>query len=426
MKKYSYLLILLFGFYLSINNVKAASISVTSSNTTVVGNNITVNITLSNDVEAWDFIVGYDSSKLRLISSNLESTTHSVSTSTLNKGSRNYSITFRAISSGTASVSITSADCANVTCSKGSKSITIRTQAEIEAAYSKNNNLSALSVDGYTLDKEFNQSVTEYSVSLEPETTSININAQVADRTASISGAGTREVTDGDNRLEIVVTAENGTTKTYVINANVKEYDPIEVKVKDQSYTVVRKKASLTPPNNYQETTIKINDTDVPAFHSDITGYTLVALKDNEGNQNYYIYENNEYSLYKEYNFHGIILYPEELKEKDIPNNYKKTTISYNDSEIVAYKIKKSSKYALIYGMNVETGIQNIYMYDAKEDTIQIYNQEEIETINEQTNMLMKISIGLGTLSIVLIGIIIGILIKNKKNHKKKIEKEEN
>ena len=218
--------------------------------------------------------------------------------------------------------------------------------------------------------------------------------------------------------MEIIVTAENGTTSTYIINANVKEYDPIEVKTDNQSYTVVRKKTSLTPPNNYQETTVKINDIEVPAFHSDVTGYTLVALKDSEGNQNFYVYENNKYTLYKEYGFHGITLYPMELKEKDIPLNYKKVTISYNDSEIVAYKIKKSSKYALIYGMNVETGIKNIYMYDAKEDTIQIYNDEEIETITEQTNMLIKVSIGLGTLSVVLVGIIIAILIKNKKRRK--------
>ena len=414
MKKHSYLLIFLFSFFLGINNTNAASISVTSSNTAVVGNNVTVSITLSKDVEAWDFIVGYDSSKLRLLSSNLESTTHSVSTSTLHD-SRSYSITFRALSSGTANVSITSADCANVTCSKGSKSITLRTQAEIEAAYSKNNNLSALSVDGYTLDKEFNQSVTEYSVSLEPETTSININAQVADRTASISGAGAREVSDGDNRLEIIVTAENGTTKTYVINANVKEYDPIEVKVSDQTYIVVRKKTSLTAPNNYQETTVKINDTDVPAFHSDITGYTLVALKDNNGNQNFYVYENNEYTLYREFGFHGINLYPMELTSKDIPRGYEKTTITYNDQEITAYKIKKSSKYALIYAMNIETGVKNIYMYDAKEDTVQIYNEEEINSLNEQTALFTKLAFGLGTLSVVFLGIIIGLLIKNKR-----------
>lgn len=402
--------------FVTFSSVKAASISISSSvSSATVGSSVIITVR-GNDLAG----------KFSLTSSNGSVLSGGANSFWMENGSVSY--TFKANSAGTATVTLSSLDAADFNGNpfSGSKSVVVTVKNKQVIVLSSDSSLSSLGVENATLSPEFTSGNKEYSVSLEPDTTSINVLATTNHGGASVSGAGTREVTDGDNRIEIVVTAENGTTSTYVINANVKEYDPIEVKVKDQSYTVVRKKASLTPPNNYQETTIKINDTDVPAFHSDITGYTLVALKDNEGNQNYYIYENNEYSLYKEYNFHGIILYPEELKEKDIPNNYKKTTISYNDSEIVAYKIKKSSKYALIYGMNVETGIQNIYMYDAKEDTIQIYNQEEIETINEQTNMLMKISIGLGTLSIVLIGIIIGILIKNKKNHKKKIEKEEN
>lgn len=402
--------------FVTFSSVKAASISISSSvSSATVGSSVIITVR-GNDLAG----------KFSLTSSNGSVLSGGANSFWMENGSVSY--TFKANSAGTATVTLSSLDAADFNGNpfSGSKSVVVTVKNKQVIVLSSDSSLSSLGVENATLSPEFTSGNKEYSVSLEPDTTSINVLATTNHGGASVSGAGTREVTDGDNRIEIVVTAENGTTSTYVINANVKEYDPIEVKVKDQSYTVVRKKASLTPPNNYQETTIKINDTDVPAFHSDITGYTLVALKDNEGNQNYYIYENNEYSLYKEYNFHGILLYPEELKEKDIPNNYKKTTISYNDSEIVAYKIKKSSKYALIYGMNVETGIQNIYMYDAKEDTIQIYNQEEIETINEQTNMLMKISIGLGTLSIVLIGIIIGILIKNKKNHKKKIEKEEN
>lgn len=406
-------------FFMKCNTIMAiSSLNIVASQTsTTVGNSVIITVKSSDVAGVY-----------KLTSSNGAVLSGGTNRDKIASYGQSSTWTFKANSAGTATITVSPIDMATVNEEEFTKSssVTVTVKNKQVIVLSSDSSLSSLGVENATLSPEFTSGNKEYSVSLEPDITSINVLATTNHGGASVSGAGTREVTDGDNRIEIVVTAENGTTSTYVINANVKEYDPIEVKVKDQSYTVVRKKASLTPPNNYQETTIKINDTDVPAFHSDITGYTLVALKDNEGNQNYYIYENNEYSLYKEYNFHGIILYPEELKGKDIPNNYKKTIISYNDSEIVAYKIKKSSKYALIYGMNVETGIQNIYMYDAKEDTIQIYNQEEIETINEQTNMLMKISIGLGTLSIVLIGIIIGILIKNKKNHKKKIEKEEN
>lgn len=421
-RKYFLIISLFLTYFFGMLNVNAASVSVSSkSSNVIVGNNITVTISVSNDAEAWDFSVGYDTSKLRVISADLEAGMRSASASSLH--SRNYSITFKAIASGKASVYISDAalydtNSSSLSVSKGSKSFTLKTQAEIQASYSSNNYLSSLSVDGKEISPGFNKDVMEYSVELEPETTLININASVADSTASINGAGPREVTDGDNRIELIVTAQNGTTRTYVINANVKEYDPITVKVGNKDYTVVRKKSSLTPPNNYTETTVKINDTDVPAYHSEVTGYTLVALKDSEGKQDFYVYKNDTYTLYKEYNFNGIILYPMEVKESELPKNYKETTITYNDEEIIAYKIKKSSKYALLYAMNIETGSTDLYMYDAKEDTVQIYNTEEIEILEEQATLFTKIAMGLGVLSIVLFGIIIALLIKNRKKNK--------
>ena len=397
-------------FFIKSNVIMAASLNVVASTTsTTVGNSVIITVKSSSIAGTY-----------KLTSSNGSVLSGGTNKASISSYGESTTYTFKANSAGTATITVSPIDMATSSEEEFTKSssITVTVKNKQVIVLSSDSSLSSLGVENATLSPEFTSGNKEYSVSLEPDTTSINILATANHGGASISGAGTREVTDGDNRLEIIVTAENGTTSTYIINANVKEYDPIEVKTDNQSYTVVRKKTSLTPPNNYQETTVKINDIEVPAFHSDVTGYTLVALKDSEGNQNFYVYENNKYTLYKEYGFHGITLYPMELKEKDIPLNYKKTTISYNDSEIVAYKIKKSSKYALIYGMNVETGIKNIYMYDAKEDTIQIYNDEEIETITEQTNMLIKVSFGLGTLSVVLVGIIIAILIKNKKRRK--------
>ena len=175
--------------------------------------------------------------------------------------------------------------------------------------------------------------------------------------------------------------------------------------------------------NGYKETTVKIKDNDIPALKSDITGYTLVALKDSKGNQDYYIKDKDTYTLYKEYTFGRVILYPMEWNKKDIPKNYKKMTITYNDDKIDAYKIKKSSKYALIYGMNVETGEKHIYQYDSREDTVQIYNDEEIKIIKKENAMYLKIVLGLGILSSVLAIVTIAMYVKNNKRKKIKIKK---
>ena len=281
---------------------------------------------------------------------------------------------------------------------------------------STNNNLSSLGVDGASLTPEFNKDTLEYTVELEPGTEKINVTANIEDDYASLSGTGEKEVTEGDNNIEVVVTAENGSTKTYKINATVKEFNPVKVKVNNKEYTVVRNKKNLEPPANYEETTIKINEEEVPAYQSKITKYLLVSLKDSNGNQNWYVKEKDNYKLYKEYKFRNTVLYPLELEK--IPTGYSKTSIKYNDEKIVAYKLKNSSKYALIYAMNVETGKENIYMYDSKEDTVQIYNDEHVNKLMEENDLYLKILIGLSAGIVLCIGIIIFILIRKKKSIK--------
>lgn len=416
-----------FIFMVFSSNVEASSgtLSIYSaSNTVVVGNSVTVTATISSGsaLGSWEFCIGYDTSKLRLTSSNTETgaqCSKGVVTSSSQK-SKTYTFTFRATASGSAQVNVSSAlvyayDESVMYLSKGSKTFTLRTQAEIEASYSKNNYLSSLSIDGVSLTPEFNKDTLEYAVELVPETAKINVNAAVADGTAALTGTGEREVTEGDNNIQVVVTAQNGTVRTYSIKVTVKEYNPITVEVDENKYTVVRKKTQLTAPNNYSETTIKISDEEVPAFKSDITNYTLVALKDEKGNQNFYIYEQDKYKLYKEYSFNKIILYPMELDKSDIPEGYKKSKIVYNNQKIIVYKLSEKSSYSLIYSMNVETGTKDMYMYDDKENTVQIYNDEYVVLLNKEVSLYLKALIGLGTALILSIGSIIFILIKNKK-----------
>jgi len=415
--------------------LSSSSISVnSSSNTVVVGNTIVVSIQLSsqNEIGSWKFCIGYDTSKLRLESSTLDSSQcmNAGVLSYSGQKSASYTMKFRAIGSGNASVYVNDAtvyagDFSEMTVSRGSKTFNIKTQAEIQASYSKNNYLSSLSVEGKELSPEFNKDTLEYSVELEPETTKININATVEDGKSSINGAGEREVTEGENNLEIIVTAENGSSRTYKIKATVKEHNPIKVNMGKEEYTVVRKRSQQTAPDNYIETTVKIGDEEVPAYKSEITKYTLVGLKDKDGNQNLYIYKDGKYTLYQEFVFNKVILYPISLETKDIPKGYKEVKMKYNDKEIKAYKIKASSKYALIYGMNIETGEENLYMYDSKEDTLQIYNDEYIKTLEQENDLYLKILLMVGSLLILLIGVVIYLLIKLRKQNKVKSMKVE-
>ena len=166
------------------------------------------------------------------------------------------------------------------------------------------NYLSSLIIEGSNLNPEFNKETLEYTVELESGTSLINIKATAQDSKASIIGTGSKNVSEGANNFEIVVTAENGSKRTYKINAIVKEKDPIIVNIEDNAYTVIRKKEQLPSSSSYySESSVEINGEQIPAYFGEVTGYTLVGLKNNEGIINLYVYneENNSYKLYQKY-----------------------------------------------------------------------------------------------------------------------------
>lgn len=338
--------------------------------------------------------------------------------------------TFVAKAAGTATITVKPIDAADYDGNAFSavKSVTITVGNKITSSTKKDlssdNTLSSLSIDGVNLEPAFNKNTTSYNVNLETGVTKINVKATPNDKSAKVTGIGEIEVSEGNNNIEVVVTAENGSTKTYTITANVKEYDPINVKVENSKYTVVRNIKNVTAPNGYEETKIKIKGEEVPAFKNKTTGYTLVLLKDDKGNQNFYIYKDKKYILYKEYTFNKIILYPMELKK--VPKGYKKTKITFNDDKIIAYKKNKKSNYALIYGMNVETGKKHIYMYDKEEDTLQIYNDELNDVSDEKIEQYKMLIAGLSGLSVLLFLILIIVIMKNHKHNKeqKRIRKQ--
>ena len=292
---------------------------------------------------------------------------------------------------------------------KNRKSVTVYVNPKRVIVLSDNNNLKSLGIDGTSISPEFNSDTLDYTAMVEAGTTKINITASADDDSASIDGIGEKDVVEGDNDFDITVTAENGATKTYKLKVTVKEYDPVTVKIDKSNYTVVRNKKNLTPPENYEETTIKIGNEEVPAYKGKITNYTIVSMKDSNGKQNWYVKNKDKYVLYKEYKFGSTKLYVMELDK--IPNGYKKTTIDYNKEKIIAYKNDEKSPYALIYGMNVETGKKHIYMYEEKEGSVQIYNSNYISS--NETDIYLKIL--LATSIALIISLVVIVIMKNKK-----------
>lgn len=417
-------------------NAASGSINIASSSTVVVGNKVTVTVTISSGTKmgSWQMSLNYDKSYLQLTNSTARDGGTFMIDYAEDPGvlKKTYTFTFKTLKSGTTKLSVdgyrayVSSDLSALSLSANTKQIRIITQAELEASYSKNNNLSALEVEGFTLTPEFKTDVLEYSVVVPENTKEVNIKATVQDKRASVNGIGTQAVNPGTNKFSVVVRAQSGAEKTYVINVEVKDENPINVAVNGKNYTVVKIKENLPAASLYTETTININSFEIPAYKNDNTNLVLVGLKDEEGNISLYIYnkDKNEYQEYNEIGVNKITIYP--LTSNEEIKGYKKDTITINGVKVDGYYYTKDSDYVIIYGINVETGDKGFYMYDKKMQSLIKYNDEYIIDLNKKIELYSYIIIGFSGVFILMIIIMIALAKKKsgKKKNQKPIEKE--
>lgn len=80
---------------------------------------------------------------------------------------------------------------------------------------SSNSKLSSLQIAEGVLTPEFSSSVTEYAISVPNEIAKLSISAIPDSSKATVRISGNEELKVGENPIEIVVTAENGSTTTY-------------------------------------------------------------------------------------------------------------------------------------------------------------------------------------------------------------------
>lgn len=412
-------LVCIFSFSL-VAHAGSFSISANPTNVTV-GN--TVKLTLNVSDQAGRFLIS--SSDNSVLSGGIDEFYDNTSTT----------VYFTAKKSGTATITVKAVDVTNYDGSSGngSKSITVKVTnpssgnssspstggskkpssggantIDINKTYSSDNYLSSLKIEGYDID--FDKEKQEYELEVDEEVTSINITATPSDDKANVIGTGNIKLTDGINNIKITVVAENGNERVYQINVNVKDLNPIKVKVNKKEYNVVKKVEQLTAPDNFSPIEADIDGKKVPALYNDITGYILVGLKDEDGNIKLYVYDpkTDNYSIYNEITFNSVKLFY--TNPKSIPKGFKKVKIDLNGEEVIAYTSDKKSDFYLVYGMNVNTGEIGFYRYDSREKTLQRYETKDLEALSIINNKYL-ITIVILSVSILMLMLFILILI---------------
>lgn len=430
-------------FIMSISYVKAAGYDVSvTSNTIIVGNSVTLKISANDLAGRFDFSVS-NSSVISMSSSNVF----------LDNDSK--SITITAKSAGTSVITITPTDATSYDgdAITGNRTITItvnnkptsnpntggnssgtsNTSTPVKKK-SNNNYLSSLTVDEYSLDKEFKKDELEYSLVVESGTDKIIINAQLDDDKAKVTGIGEIALKEEDNKLEIKVTAEDGSTRTYILNVKIEELNPVEVTIDKKKYSIVRKEIdSIKIPNGYEKSTIKIGDEDILCYKNNKTKNILMILQDDKGNNNLYSYneKTKKYTLYSSLTLGNTTLSIIDMPSNLVPKGYTKVSFKYDDTKLEGYQYIESNKtyaaddgvkgsdFYLVYAINEKTGEKALYVFDKLEGTIQRFNSDLVKAYEDENNqyfLYMLISLALLAVSIIVLSVV---LIKQKKNKNK-------
>lgn len=226
--------------------------------------------------------------------------------------------------------------------------------------YSSNNYLKNLSVEGY--DIGFNKDKISYDVTLKETKTSIVINAEKQEATQTISGIGEVSLEEGMNKKEIEVKAENQSVRIYTLNIFVPEKAPLKIKVNDKEYSVIRKK--IEDISGFTKDKIKLKDEEIEVLKNN--KYTILYVKDEKGNIFKVLKDKENYKMILDFN---NTLYAIEGK-KEIKNNYE-----------------------YFKAVNLTTSKENNYRFELTEKTLQIEeNKKEIKKINIDKVVIIVLS----------------------------------
>lgn len=276
----------------------ADGISVSAGQGSVsVGRTVAFSITVPSGSEAWTYSVSW--------SGNLTLESGDTAPMGFEGDSRTNQLVFRANSTGTGTVSIS----AGSYCiagedydASGSASVSIVSASEpddSEPDYtpstpgkSGNNALSALTVSAGTLTPAFDPAVTEYTLSLPQGTEKLTLTATPSDSNATVQGDGELTLQEGENTLPLVVTAENGDTKTYTVTAKVAQAPTLFLDYNGQRLGVVKDVSQVTPPAGFAPAEPITYSGDTLPIWTDVSGKrTLVYLMDEKTSaQGFYLF----------------------------------------------------------------------------------------------------------------------------------------
>lgn len=342
-------------------------------------------------------------------------------------GTKSTSVTIKSSSSGGSSGGSGGSSNNSGGTNSGGSSGTTKTPTDEQSTV---NTLSALTVNKGTLSPVFAEETTQYIVTLDSAQTDIEIGATAKDSKAKVSGTGTKTLSSGENKFDIVCTAENGSTKVYTIIVNVDETPTVFIEHNGQKLGVVKNIKNVTvPSSSFVATTATLDGEEIPAWQSEQLGKTIIYLVNEAGEKGFYLFEDGKVvSQFRVISIAGVNMFIVDIDEKEQSKDgmkYQELTIGEEKVNGWLFESDSLNNYELLYLMQ-EDGTMKYYMHEKESHTFQVYSEallnqllsvDKIKKEKQNVELFRNILIGTTALfALTSIGLLIAYLRFKKKS----------
>lgn len=290
--------------------------------------------------------------------------------------------------------------------------------------------LSELTISEGTLNPTFSADTLSYTVVLGKDITSINVDAKANDANASVSGTGEHNLEPGENTIDVICTAEDGTIKTYSIKVSVDETPDIFVEYNGQKLGAVKNLNDVSIPDTFEETKVELEGKETTAYKSNLKELTIIYMINEENEKAWYLYDEATKTITSRYQ--PIALLGRNVAIVDIPEELQKRDgmiygeVEVDGNKMMGWTFEDSSfeNYVLVYLMD-EQGKMQYYLYEKSENIMQLYSnqaaltQDAYKDLNDSLNLRMILLIILAATNVVTILLLL-IVMNNKKRKPRK------
>lgn len=373
-----------------------------SSDTVTVGDTVDVTVTVTGTAITVVHIdtLTYDSEILEFISGDFASggagSLRIFATFNDPASSKRFKIKFRALKSGVAPIRVSSGIIADGVSPNVHDVLLTGAYAELKVmdpALSGNANLSALTVSSGTLSPKFSASKTSYSVNVPNSVTRFTVYATAADSGANVNVPATTNLKIGKNTINVLVTAPNGTQKTYTITVTRSEEEVSEpetsepevstpdedsqILINGTEYISATDISGITLPVGFSASTATYKGTEVPVAEDADKKYIIyyLAPKDSSDFAPYtYDEDKDEFKSVIILNRNDRMYIVEDIPDSDdIPDEYYITNTTIDSLAIKCLRRNGKGFEDFCYIYCYIDGKSQFYKYDTTEESLQRY-----------------------------------------------------